>query len=1032
MLRGIATYDDTPKAICLRAASRLLVVCGWLSIASAMLFASAAEAQSISRYTRLTGNLNYTATGGSLRTQDNNGDACAVGSSSSQSLTGIPAGATIRAAYLYWAGSGGTADNAVTLNGFPITASRTFSETYNNGGTLLPFFGAFADVTSFISGNGTVTFGGLAVNTGSPHCGVAAVLAGWSLIVVYERSVEPLRAINIFDGLQYFRGSSLTLTPDGFRIPTSGIDGKITVVTWEGDPGNSTALNGFSESLSFNGTQLDDGINVPGSDPLIQQYDGTVNTLGVSTSYGVDVDTYDVSGLLSPGQTTASTDYSAGGDLVLLAAQIVSVTSEPLVDMSLTKSHTGNFTVGTNATFTLTVSNASGLQSVDYPITVTDTLPAGLSYVSGVGTGWTCGAVGQTVTCTHAAPLASGASLPAITLTVTVGNAAYPSVTNAATVSSPGTNDVNSANNTASDTVTVVGPNLSTSTKAVVDLNGGDANPGDTLRYTITLQESAGIAASGVSVTDDIPGNVSGFTVLSAPSGATNTSTGSGTGANNTGYLSISNISVPANGSATVVFDVQVAASVSPGATIDNTAIVNNPAGAGATPSAPQIVVSASQIAGSGTKQLYMYGASAGSPAYPMSRTAPGTTPGAVTIGNNNNVTWRLSSPLRKAVTLQAGSHAVQLWLSRNNSGFTRSISVTLGYASSLNGTPTPIAAANVTYSFFNPLGTAPSLESISLPIGSSPLTIPAGSYFTLDVENTTGTNNRDVIVSFASGTNDSRIELNSASVINVDTVATYDATYPGGAATASFNRGATAYIRAVVSDPFGSFDISGATITLLDANGATQINAQTMTQVADSGAATKTYQYTYAIPSNAAAGNWTVRVTANEGVEGVTDLGVGVFTVTVPLPTLQVTKISQVLSDPVNGSTNPKSIPNSIQRYTVTVTNSGPGIVDASSLVITDAVPGNTRLYVATGGGDPIEFIDGTTPSGLSYNYATHVTYSNQVGGGAPYNYTPTPDANGFDSAVTGVRIAPSGSMAAASGGNQPSFAVRFRVQVR
>jgi hypothetical protein len=35
-------------------------------------------------------------------------------------------------------------------------------------------------------------------------------------------------------------------------------------------------------------------------------------------------------------------------------------------------------------------------------------------------------------------------------------------------------------------------PNLSTSTKSVVDMNGGEASPGDTLRYTITLTESAG------------------------------------------------------------------------------------------------------------------------------------------------------------------------------------------------------------------------------------------------------------------------------------------------------------------------------------------------------------------------------------------------------------------------------------------------------------------------------------------------------------------------------------------------------------
>ncbi|NJO13064.1 MAG: DUF11 domain-containing protein, partial [Gammaproteobacteria bacterium] len=248
-----------------------------------------------------------------------------------------------------------------------------------------------------MSGNASFTFGGLTVTTGAPHCGSSAVLAGWGMVVIYERAAEPLRAINVFDGLEFFRGSSLTLTPDGFRVPVSGIDGRMAIIAWEGDPGNSTPLNGFSEAVRFNGTTLDDGINVTGSDPLVQPYDGTVNTLGVSTSYGVDVDTFTVDPYITAGQTSATTVFSAGGDLVLLTAQVVSVTSEPVVDLSLTKTHTGDFSAGSTGTYTLRVSNASGVgvEPDDNPVTVTDTLPAGLSFVSGSGTGWNCSNAGQ-------------------------------------------------------------------------------------------------------------------------------------------------------------------------------------------------------------------------------------------------------------------------------------------------------------------------------------------------------------------------------------------------------------------------------------------------------------------------------------------------------------------------------------------------------------------------------------------------------------------------------------------------------------
>jgi uncharacterized repeat protein (TIGR01451 family) len=155
-------------------------------------------------------------------------------------------------------------------------------------------------------------------------------------------------------------------------------------------------------------------------------------------------------------------------------------------------------------------------------------------------------------------------------------------------------------------------------------------------------------------------------------------------------------------------------------------------------------------------------------------------------------------------------------------------------------------------------------------------------------------------------------------------------------------------------------------------------------------------------------------------------------FTNTPKYPTLAVQKTSAVLSDPINGVSNPKRIPGAVVRYAVTITNTGTGTVDSSSLVVTDPVPANTVLCVSTVCGNPVvEFIDGTPASGLSFNVATNVSYSNIVGGGAPFTYTPTADAAGYDAAVTGVRIAPTGLMSAAGGGN-PSFTVRFRVRVK
>jgi hypothetical protein len=120
-----------------------------------MFGAGDAGAQAITRFVRDTGNINFVTTGGALRNSATN--TCTLNATSTQTLSGIPVGATIRAAYLYWGGSGATAafnDTSVTLNGSAVTASRTFARIWNDGGTNYPFFGDFANVTNIVNAAG--------------------------------------------------------------------------------------------------------------------------------------------------------------------------------------------------------------------------------------------------------------------------------------------------------------------------------------------------------------------------------------------------------------------------------------------------------------------------------------------------------------------------------------------------------------------------------------------------------------------------------------------------------------------------------------------------------------------------------------------------------------------------------------------------------------------------------------------------------------------------------------------------------------
>lgn len=170
-------------------------------------------------------------------------------------------------------------------------------------------------------------------------------------------------------------------------------------------------------------------------------------------------------------------------------------------DLSITKTTASTFTVGSNATYTLTATN-SGPQSAAGTITVSDTLPAGLTYVSATGTGWACSNASGTVTCTRAGPVTSGTTLPAITLTVAVGAAAAPSVTNTATVASNTTLDPDATDNSSSVTSPVTVPTDLTIAKT----HTGNFTQGQSGTYSITVTNSGGVASSGtVTVTDTLP-----------------------------------------------------------------------------------------------------------------------------------------------------------------------------------------------------------------------------------------------------------------------------------------------------------------------------------------------------------------------------------------------------------------------------------------------------------------------------------------------------------------------------------------------
>ncbi len=998
-------------------------LCGCLALGLGVVAGAAAQTGTpLALFQRFTGPLDFASAAGTFRNAGNGefpDSACSLsGTASSARVAGLPGGATVRAAYLYWAGSGTTPDNTVLLDGASVVAQRTFTASFPFDGVTYDFFSGFADVTARVGasvalGDTEFAVDGLSVET-DPHCNVSIVLAGWGLLVIYEDAAEPLRVVSVYDGFDVFRESALAVALGGFETPAAGVDGRLAYLTWEGDVENSGSLGGFDERLRFNGTELNDGSQPTPDNP----FNSTWNQANASGVWGVDFDVFDVAAQLTPGATSATSVYESGADLVLLSLQAFSVTNVPIADLGVSKSHANDLVLGAN-TYDIDVTNA-GPSANDGAITVVDTLPAGLTFAGARGTNWTCTALGQDVTCTHPGPLAAGAAAPRLELDVIATPAALPRVSNTVTVRGSEI-DENPANDTATRVSDVFVPDVGASTKSVLDPNGGNAEVGDVLRFTIAVRETNSRAASGLTVRDDIPASVTGFTVVSIPPGAVDASSGAGTGANGNGLLNVTGIDVPAGGVAEVVFEVRVA-NVAAGTVIANVATVTNPNGPGATPASPDVIVSDPGAPAAGNKPLYLYS----TPASSLSRTPPppGQPPVELQANATASRTWTLAQVTRAPITLDArgGAVGVALWLDRgiaSPNGVARTVTVALAAGGQALGTP---VTRTVTLT-----GTAQAFAfDVAL---AADRTLPAGSTVTLTVTNA-GVGGAELlrVLPSAPGGN-SQVVLPSRNVISVDDLGVFDAAFPGGARIASAAPGATVFVRAAVSDPFGSFDIAAALLSIADAGGTALLNEAPMALVADSGLAERTYERAFTVPGGRGAGTWPLRVRANEGTEGtVSHVLPGALAVGTPL--LRIDKTSRTESDPVNGTLNPKAIPGARVRYTLSARNQGFGPGEAVSL--TDAVPAGTDLFVGDldGGGAPLVFVPGA--SGLSLRFGGLGDAGDDVdfadAGG--FGYVPNPDAQGFDPAVRQVRVTPSGRFEGGAGGT--GFDVEFRVRLR
>ncbi len=242
-----------------------------------------------------------------------NGDVLVAGEglrgtgSGSILVRGLPNGATIHAAFLYWA-TIGNSNTFTTVNfaGSPVTGVVIGTASDSCWGASANF-AYWANVTSRVTGNGTYTISGLPSSLAGGNDSQGA-----SLVIVYTHPSMARRSIRINDGAVVLTANGDTYSNSFTGITTDGTpvtNAKISLVVGDGQSGS-----GLNEGQQFlNGTAF-------ATNPFTGREGNYWDSL-----------TWDVTGIY-PASSTVTTqlqtsDSSGNVDCLLWVANILSVTT---------------------------------------------------------------------------------------------------------------------------------------------------------------------------------------------------------------------------------------------------------------------------------------------------------------------------------------------------------------------------------------------------------------------------------------------------------------------------------------------------------------------------------------------------------------------------------------------------------------------------------------------------------------------------------------------------------------------------------
>jgi uncharacterized repeat protein (TIGR01451 family) len=409
--------------------------------------------------------------------------------------------------------------NRVAMGGGGGAGSRNNSDGDNQASSGSAGGGIIIIRTNALSGAATLTANGINAYNNTANDGGGGAGAGGSIVVLSATGGEGGLTLDANGGIGGDAWHAETYTQGNRHGPGGGGGGGVVFVS--GPPASVSVLGGT------NGT----------TESTDQGYGATPGANGSSVT---NASISSTSGTLSGAQCTP--------------------------DMTLGKSHVGNFVRGSTASYTIPVSNVSPYGATNALVTINDTLPTGVTPTSATGSGWACAIAAQTVSCMRSDVLAGASSYPSITVNANVSQSAPATVTNTAMVGGGG--EIDLANDSATDVATVV------SSADLSVTNVGTPDPvaaGSNITYTQVVTNNGPSAADNATLIDPIPANMA-LVSVSAPAGWSCIAPGA------TGSLVCTNSDMAGSTSGTFTLVMQVASGTANGTVITETASVSSSA----------------------------------------------------------------------------------------------------------------------------------------------------------------------------------------------------------------------------------------------------------------------------------------------------------------------------------------------------------------------------------------------------------------------------------------------------------------------